>query len=181
MVRLGSTGSYSRTWSWSLCLAAIDRLAQEPDRGGELSAVGLESDPGGARGGNINLNGGEDRWRIWIHNVKRLGNMPTSDCQRQEEPRRRREQPFIAFSSGPPAQTPMSQGLSAAVWHTDTVVTTNLPFTREKFNETESCDQKLKQEIYKAEPNNLSSFHPHGTTFDKLLIKSVQLLLNSCF
>lgn len=30
-------------------LEAINRLAQEADRGGELSAVRLESDPGGAR------------------------------------------------------------------------------------------------------------------------------------
>ena len=57
-----------------LCLAeleATNRLAQEANRGGERSAVRLESDPGGARGGDINLEGGEHRefkfktWDVW--------------------------------------------------------------------------------------------------------------------
>ena len=38
-------------------LEAISWLAHRADRGGELSAVRLESDPGGARWGNINLEG----------------------------------------------------------------------------------------------------------------------------
>lgn len=37
------------------------RADQEADRGGERSAVRLESDPGGARCGNINLEGETER------------------------------------------------------------------------------------------------------------------------
>lgn len=57
-------------------LEAIGWLTQRADRGGELSAARLESDPGGARWGNINLEG------------RQTGNLNSKCEKREEEPTR---------------------------------------------------------------------------------------------